>query len=179
MAAKISLASRLALIDPTVAKALHALRGVRNDFAHSADETSLAASYHRKRLGPAYEEARANPLWPRLEAILEAQGGLDADQRQFILLVTVLVAFIESCARLQHPFQPRARVQFSGGSIALSGLHDQIVRAVDGLDAQPGAPRSVKVPGKSAKLETPKREVVENRGLEPLTSAVRSQRSTS
>ena len=37
------LASRLALIDPAVAKALHALRGVRNDFAHSAADTSLAA----------------------------------------------------------------------------------------------------------------------------------------
>jgi len=89
---------------------------VRNDVAHSADDTSLAAPYHRKRLAPAYEEALANPLWPPLEAILEAQGGLDADQRQFILLVTVLVAFIESCARLQQPFQPRATVRFSGGS---------------------------------------------------------------
>jgi len=114
-AAKISLASRLALIDPAVAKALHALRGVRNDFAHSADDTSLAAPHHRKRLAPAYEEARANPLWPPLEAILEAQSGLDADQCQFILLVTVLLAFIESCARLQQPFQPRAPVRFSGG----------------------------------------------------------------
>ena len=57
---------------------------------------ALAAPYHRKRLTPACAEARANPLWPPLEAILEAQGGLDADQRQFILLVTVLVAFIES-----------------------------------------------------------------------------------
>jgi hypothetical protein len=27
----------------------------------------------------------------------------------------VLVAFIESCARLQQPFQPRATVRFSGG----------------------------------------------------------------
>ena len=115
-AAKISLATRLALIDPAVAKALHALRGVRNDFAHSAGDTSLSAPHHRKRLAPAYEEARTNPLWPPLEAILEAQGGLDGDQRQFILLVTVLVAFIESCARLQQPFQPHATVRFSGGS---------------------------------------------------------------
>jgi hypothetical protein len=114
-AAKISLASRLDLIDPAVAKALHALRGVRNDFAHCADATSLAAPQHRKRLFPSYEQARTNPLWPPLEAILEAQGGLDADQRQFILLVTVLVAFIESCAHLQQPFQPRATVRFSGG----------------------------------------------------------------
>ena len=98
-----------------MAKALHALRGVRNDFAHSAGDTSLSALHHRKRLAPAYEEAGANPLWPPLEAILEAQGGLDADQRQFILMVTVLVACIESCARLQQAFQPRATVRFSGG----------------------------------------------------------------
>jgi hypothetical protein len=38
---------------------------------------------------------------PPLEAILEAQGCLDAHQRRFILLVTVLVALIESCDRLQ------------------------------------------------------------------------------
>jgi hypothetical protein len=113
-AAKISLASRLALIDPAVVKALHALRGVRNDFAHSAGDTSLAAP--RKRLAPAYAEARANPLWPPLEAILEAQGDPDTDQRQFNLLVTVLVAFIESCTRLQEPFQPRATVRFSHDS---------------------------------------------------------------
>jgi hypothetical protein len=56
-AAKISLASRLALIDPAVAKALHALRGIRNDFAHSATDTSLAAPHHRKRRGLAKKPA--------------------------------------------------------------------------------------------------------------------------
>jgi hypothetical protein len=51
-AAKISLVSRLALIAPVVAKALHALRGMRNDLAHSsAADTSLAAPHHRKRRG--------------------------------------------------------------------------------------------------------------------------------
>jgi hypothetical protein len=30
-------------------------------------------------------------------------------------MVTVLVACIESCARLKQPFQPRATVRFSGG----------------------------------------------------------------
>jgi|688.fasta_scaffold96571_2 hypothetical protein len=30
-------------------------------------------------------------------------------------MVTVLVACIESCARLQQAFQPRATVRFSGG----------------------------------------------------------------
>ena len=50
-AAKISLASRLALIDPAVAKPLHAPRGMRNDLAHSDADTSLAAPHHRKRRG--------------------------------------------------------------------------------------------------------------------------------
>jgi len=50
-AAKISLASRLALIDPAVAKALLVLRGMRNDLAHSDAYTSLAAPHHRKRRG--------------------------------------------------------------------------------------------------------------------------------
>jgi hypothetical protein len=66
-AAKISLASRLALIDQAVAKALHALRGVRNDFAHSAGHSSLAAPHHhRKRQAPVYAEKPApTPSGPR------------------------------------------------------------------------------------------------------------------
>ena len=81
-AAKISLASRLALIDPAVAKALHALRAVRNDFAHSADATSLAAPHHRKQRrdeahggGPPLREPRAAHGHGVLQRGVPARGG--------------------------------------------------------------------------------------------------------
>ena len=62
-AAKISLASRLALIDPAVAKALLALRSVRNDVAHSADDTSP-----RRPLPPQtpHPRLRGSPRQPSL-----------------------------------------------------------------------------------------------------------------
>ncbi|MFM7267215.1 MAG: DUF4145 domain-containing protein [Cyanobium sp.] len=48
--AKITLAARLGLIEPPIEQALHAIRSVRNDFAHSAGEPTLAEPRHLKRL---------------------------------------------------------------------------------------------------------------------------------
>lgn len=111
---KISLASRLGLIESPVERALQAIRSVRNDFAHSAGDPSLQQARHQKRLQRVYSEAQANPLWPALEPLLNQQAHLKEDERPFVLLVTVLVASIEACALLQQPFQPRATVRFSG-----------------------------------------------------------------
>jgi lipoate-protein ligase A len=55
--AKISLAARLGLIEAAIEQALHAIRSVRNDFAHSAGEPSLAEPRHQKRLQRVYPEA--------------------------------------------------------------------------------------------------------------------------
>jgi hypothetical protein len=110
--AKISLAARLGLIEPNIEKALHAIRTVRNDFAHSAGDPSLEEPRHQKRLQRVYAEAQANPLWPALEPLLHQQESLGAVERPFILLVTILVASIEACAVLQVPFSPRATVRF-------------------------------------------------------------------
>jgi len=111
--AKISLAARLGLIEPSIEQALHAIRSVRNDFAHSAGEPSLAEARHQKRLQRVYPEAERSPLWLAMAPLLHSQPELTAPEQAFILLVTMLVASIEACALLQQPFSPRATVRFS------------------------------------------------------------------
>lgn len=113
-ASKITLAARLGLLDPTVEKALHSIRLVRNDFAHSAGDTSLTEECHQKQLSKAYQEARKNPLWQPLEQVFnEHNVKVSPSDREFILLVTILAAFIDACTALQTPFRPRATVRFS------------------------------------------------------------------
>jgi len=111
--AKISLAARLGLIEPAIEQALHAVRSVRNDFAHSAGEPTLAEPRHQKRLQRVYPEAERSPLWMAMAPLLHSQPELTTEEQAFILLVTMLVASIEACALLQKPFSPRATVRFS------------------------------------------------------------------
>ena len=113
--AKISLAARLGLIESPVEQALHAIRGVRNAFAHSAGEPTLAEPRHQKRLQRVYPEAETSPLWMALAPLLQNQAALSSHEREFILLVTLLVASIEACALLQQPFAPRATARFKNG----------------------------------------------------------------
>lgn len=110
--AKITLAARLGLIEPSIERALHAIRNVRNDFAHSAGDPNLAGPHHQKRLQKVVPEAETTSLWGALAPLLERQSGLSSEEQSFILLVTILVASIEACAVLQHPFSPRATVRF-------------------------------------------------------------------
>jgi hypothetical protein len=94
-------------------QALHAIRSVRNDFAHSAADPSLAEPHHQKRLQRVLPQAQASPLWPALAPLLQRQTSLSSEECSFILLVTILVASIEACALLQVPFSPRATVRFT------------------------------------------------------------------
>lgn len=113
--AKISLAARLGLIAPPIEQALNAIRNVRNDYAHSAGEPSLADPRHQKRLQRVIPEAEHSVLWLALAPLLRSQPGLSEHEQVFILLVTTLVASIEACALLQTPFRPRATVRFRNG----------------------------------------------------------------
>ena len=97
--AKVALARRLGLIEAPVERALSALRKLRNAFAHSAESASLADPAHSARLAEIYAEARTNPLWAPLETVLANQppsghGPLEPALRDFILLITILVAFL-------------------------------------------------------------------------------------
>jgi hypothetical protein len=119
LGAKAALASRLGLIDPAVAQALAVLRKLRNAFAHSAASASLADPTHSPRLTEVVSQARSNPLWTPLETVLAAQpptphGPLDPALRDYILLITILVAFLEATAQQLRPFQPPVVMSFSG-----------------------------------------------------------------
>ena len=96
-----------------------ALRKLRNAFAHSAESASLADPAHGARLAEIVAEARINPLWALLETVLAAQppsahGPLEPALRDYILLVTILVAFLEATAQQLRPYQPPVVMGFSG-----------------------------------------------------------------
>jgi hypothetical protein len=127
--AKVVLASRLGLIDTGVERALNALRKLRNAFAHSAESASLADPVHSSRLTEVYQLARANPLWAPLENVLAAQpptdrGPLDQALRDYILLITILVAFMEATARQLRPYQPPVVMGLGGISTARRSVHN-------------------------------------------------------
>ena len=117
--AKVALASRLGLIDRPVERALNVLRKLRNAFAHSAESASLGDAAHSSRLAEVYADARANPLWSPLETVLAAQppsahGALEPALRDYILLITILVAFLEATAQQLKPYRAPVVMGFSG-----------------------------------------------------------------
>ena len=69
----------------------------------------------------AYAAARVNALWEPLERILQEQSAaapadvpLDPTLRDYILLITILVAFLEATALQLRPLQPPVVMRFSG-----------------------------------------------------------------
>jgi len=117
--ARITLAARLGLIDAPVEQALQTLRRVRNAFAHSTTTATLTDPSHSDRLAQAYAAARSNALWQPLERILQEKVGgdgspLDPALRDYILLITILVAFLEAAAQKLTPQPPAVVMGFSG-----------------------------------------------------------------
>lgn len=122
--ARIALAQRLGLIDHQGERALHTLRRVRNAFAHSTAVASLSEASYQQPLGDCYRHARENPLWEPLERILDEQlqrnpsagdsTATDRFLRDYILLITILVAFLEATAKQLMPIQPPVVMGFSG-----------------------------------------------------------------
>ncbi len=111
--ARIALAQRLGLIDPAVEQALNALRKVRNAFAHSTAIATLSDPSHQQRLAESYREARANSLWLPLEQVMERhQPQPDPLLRVYILLITILVAFLEATAKQLQPTTPALVTSF-------------------------------------------------------------------
>ncbi len=119
LGAKVALAHRLGLIDNQVQSALSVLRKLRNSFAHSAESASLNDDSHRTRLAAVYADARTNPLWGPLTAVLAAQppsphAPLDNALRDYILLITILVDFLEATAQQLRPLKPPIVMGFAG-----------------------------------------------------------------
>jgi hypothetical protein len=125
--ARISLAHRLGLIEAPVERALHTLRRVRNAFAHSSESASLGDPAYAERLAQAYRDARANPLWAPLESVLSKAGAageppVDPALRDYILLITILVAFLEAAAHQLSPQPPAVVMGFGGIQPPMSGV---------------------------------------------------------
>jgi hypothetical protein len=118
LGAKVALARRLGLIEAPVERALSALRKLRNAFAHSAESASLADPAHSARLAEIVAEARSNPLWAPLETVLAKAGAageppVEPALRDYILLITIQVAFLEAAAQQLRPDQPPVVMDFS------------------------------------------------------------------
>lgn len=122
--ARIALAARLGLIHGAVEQSLHSLRRVRNAFAHSTGVVRLADPPYRDRLRESVAQARRNPLWEPMQMILsDYMAGRsdnreppdDAGLRDFILLITILVAFLETAAHTLTPLQPALTITFEQG----------------------------------------------------------------
>ena len=67
----------------------------------------------------AYRDARANPLWAPLESVLSKAGAggkppVDPALRDYIVLITILVAFLEAAAQKLAPHPPAVVMGFSG-----------------------------------------------------------------
>lgn len=131
--AKVALAARLGLIDAPVEQALHSLRHVRNAFAHSTSEVRLADPPYRDRLREGIAQARRNLLWPPMEAILlkhmaargeASQPEDDPGLADFVLLITILVAFLGTGARTVRHLTPSLTMSFERG-ITPSTASDQ------------------------------------------------------
>lgn len=134
--AKIALAARLGLIDAAVEQALHNLRRVRNGFAHSTTPVSLADPPTCDRLREGVAQARRNLLWSPMEAILrnhlaDRDGAMPAQPQQvqvepglldFNLLITILVAFLETGARTVRPVKPSLTMSLETGITQRTGL---------------------------------------------------------
>jgi hypothetical protein len=95
------------------------MRKLRNAFAYSAESASLADPAHSARLAEIYAEALTKPLWTPLETVLAVQppsahGPLDPALRDYILLITILVAFLEASTQQLRPYQPQVVMGLSG-----------------------------------------------------------------
>jgi hypothetical protein len=117
--ARITLAAQMGLIDQPVEQTLQTLRRMRNCFAHSTTTATLADPNHSDRLGQAYAAGRSNPLWLPLERILQEKvigdgTPLDPTLRDYILLITILVAFLEAAAQQLTPQAPAVVMGFAG-----------------------------------------------------------------
>jgi hypothetical protein len=120
--AKVALAARLGLIDAAVEQSLHSLRRIRNAFAHSTTVVRLADPPFRDRLEESCRQARQNSLWQPMQTILDNHIATEGDcsnqddpgLQDYILLITILVAFLETAAQVIAPIQPTVGLGFSG-----------------------------------------------------------------
>ncbi len=74
---------------------------------------------HAARLAQAYQDARVNPLWEPLKKVLAKTsdtGGPSVNPAlpDYILLITIMVAFLEAAAQKLTPQPPQLVMGFGG-----------------------------------------------------------------
>ncbi len=111
--AKIALCYRLGLIDKQVEHALQMIRKVRNDFAHSFEDASLADHAHRNRLSKPYSEACKGSLWTTIAPSFDEHPQIPKELREYICLVVILVSLMEASAHLLTTFDPAIQVKIT------------------------------------------------------------------
>ena len=92
-----------------------------NPLRHSPALAYLHVPAHRDGLGTIRAVGRTNPMGKPLETVLAVQppsalGPLDPALRDYILLITILVAFLESTAQQLQPIQPAVVMRLNGST---------------------------------------------------------------
>ncbi|MGE3844482.1 MAG: DUF4145 domain-containing protein [Vicinamibacterales bacterium] len=109
LSAKIAICRRLGLIDQDVEHALHMIRRIRNDFAHSFGDETLSHEKQQQRLAEATAVFRKSAGWAKLgQSIVGADKS--APVAEFARLLIVAVSRIEIHARLQSRSAPRTTI---------------------------------------------------------------------
>lgn len=97
---KINLAYRIGIIDEDFEHALHMIRKIRNEFAHSVETESLSERRHSDRLKESIKAAKKSNLWKSIQAKLPSDT-IDTEQfMNFCILIALLITIIEVMSEL-------------------------------------------------------------------------------
>lgn len=90
---KINLAHRLGLFSDTIAQALHTIRKIRNECAHSLEDSLLVTRGNRQRLRNAVRAFGNSPMWGELQTATLAFAAPEPYKDFLMLLVVLIVTF--------------------------------------------------------------------------------------
>ena len=88
---RIELALRLGIIDSTLARALHLMRKIRNDCAHSSEEQTFGKSPHAERIRELMNRCERNSKAEKIRKTLKGVDGELSDAKIDFGIVTVLI----------------------------------------------------------------------------------------
>ena len=92
---RISLAYRLGLISADLARALHLVRRIRNDFAHAYDGQSLDVSPHRDRVEELATRIETHPHMAFLRKTIGAIPNITPQKLSFVIAATLAIHKLE------------------------------------------------------------------------------------
>jgi len=96
--AKIALAYRLGIIDGQIEHALQMVRRIRNDFAHSIENATLADSRHRDRIRELVRDAKDDSMWEVSRSWMKNQAAAER-LADFCAAIAILIVILEASDR--------------------------------------------------------------------------------